>query len=204
MEDMHLALSGIFIFLVPMTRKDPSFSLRWLGDPPSFGSGVVNLLQQNCFHGLESESPHDHLNTFLQCCQTVKCAPANSEYVKLALFAFSLRDKAKSWFNLIPKGSIGTWAQMSNLFLSKFYPARRTVKIRAQISAFKQDLDESFSDAWDRLNQLLQSCPHHNLAEWMIVDYFYNGLTSQSRAFVDYGAYGTIFVMEPPTALELF
>jgi hypothetical protein len=79
-----------------------------LGDPPSFGSGVVNLIQQNCYHGLEVENPHEHLNNFLQCCQTVKCARASMEYVKLALFPFSLRDKAKIWFNSLSKGSVGT------------------------------------------------------------------------------------------------
>ena len=35
------------------------------GDPPNFGSGVVSLIQQNCFNGLETENPHDHLNNYL-------------------------------------------------------------------------------------------------------------------------------------------
>jgi hypothetical protein len=81
---------------------------------------------------------------------------------------------------------------LSNLFLTKYYPFRRTAKVRGQITAFKQNYDESLSDAWDRFNQLLQSCPHHNLNDFMLVDAFYNGLTSQSRVLVDYSAGGTI------------
>ena len=65
------------------------------GPPPKFGSGVVNLIQQNCFHGLESENPHEHVNTFLQVCQTGTSVDASPDYVRLALFPFSLRDKAK-------------------------------------------------------------------------------------------------------------
>ena len=175
-----------------------------MGDPPNFGSGVVNLIQQNVFHGMESESPHEHINTFLQCCQTVKCGVASMEYVRLALFPFSLREKAKVWFNSLPKGSVGTWSEMSKLFLAKYYPVKRTARVRAQITSFKQDSDESLSDAWDRFNQLLQSCPHHNFNDWMLVDAFYNGLTSQNRVFVDYGAGGTTVDMEPRDALRLF
>ena len=175
-----------------------------VGDPPNFGSGVVNLIQQNCFHGLEVENPHEHLNNFLQCCQTVKSIRASTEYVKLALFPFSLRDKANVWFNSLPKGSVNSWAQMCNLFLAKYYPVRRTAKVRAQITGFKQGYDESLSDAWDRFNHLLQSCPHHNLNDWMLVDSFYNALAPQSRALVDTGAGGTIIDMEPQEILELF
>ena len=197
-----------FVPFIPRTLRDyhipraddaqgPIILPQVLGDPPNFGSGIVNLIQQNVYHGLEVENPHEHLNNFLQCCQTVKCGRASTEYVKLALFPFSLRDKAKIWFNSLPKGSVGTWAGMSNLFLAKYYPVKRTAKVRAQITAFKQGYDESLSDAWDRFNHLLQSCPHHNLSDWMLVDAFYNGLTSQSCVFVDYGAGGTIIDSEP-------
>jgi hypothetical protein len=119
------------------------------------------------------------------------------KYVLLALFPFSLRDKAKVWFNSLQKGSIGTWPEISNLFLSKFYPVRRTARVRGQITTFKQDYDESFSDAWERFKQLLQSCPHHNLTDWKLCDAFYDGLNSQSRVLLDYSAGGSIFDLEP-------
>ena len=134
----------------------------------------------------------------------MKSIRASTEYVKLALFPFSLRDKAKVWFNSLPKGSVNSWAQMCNLFFAKYYPVKRTAKVRAQITGFKQGYDESLSDAWDRFNHLLQSCPHHNLNDWMLVDSFYNALAPQSRALVDTGAGGTIIDMEPQEILELF
>ena len=99
---------------------------------------------------------------------------------------------------------MNSWAQMCNLFLAKYYPVRRTAKVRAQITGFKQGYDESLSDAWDRFNHLLQSCPHRNLNDWMLVDSFYNALAPQSRALVDTGAGGTIIDTEPQEILELF
>ena len=81
------------------------------------------------------------------------------EYVKLALFPFSLKDKAKFWFNSLPTGSVGTWPAMSNLFLAKYYPVKRTAKVRGQITAFKQNYDESLSDAWDRFKPVASVLP---------------------------------------------
>ena len=65
------------------------------GEPPNFGPAVIHLVQQNCFHGLDSENPHDHIDIFFQCCRAVKNIRASPDYVRLALFPFSLRDKAK-------------------------------------------------------------------------------------------------------------
>ncbi|WP_284209410.1 hypothetical protein, partial [Chitiniphilus shinanonensis] len=115
--------------------KGPITLPDYIGDPPNFGSGVVSLIQQNCFNGLDSENPHDHLNNFLQCVQTVKNFDANSEYISLALFPFSLRDKAKFWFNSLPKGSIGTWTELTTVFLEKYFPVKRTAKLKAQITS---------------------------------------------------------------------
>ena len=153
---------------------------------------------------MEHERPHEHINTFVQCCQTVKGNAETQEFVRLALFPFSLKDKAKFWLNSLPQGSVSSWAEMSKLFLAKYYPVKRTAKVRSQISSFKQGYDESLNDAWERFNQLLQSCPHHNFSDWMLVDAFYNGLTPQSRVLVDYGAGGTTVDMEPRDVLDLF
>ncbi|WP_284209399.1 retrotransposon gag family protein, partial [Chitiniphilus shinanonensis] len=174
------------------------------GDPPNFGSGVVSLIQQNCFNGLESENPHDHLNNYLQCVQTVKNFEANSEYISLALFPFSLRDKAKFWFNSLPKGSIGSWTELITVFLEKYFPVKRTAKMRAQITTFRQGYDESFDDAWERFNRLIQTCPHHNLSKLTVVDTFYDGLSQESRTMVDYSAGGTIVDKDPQEVLDLF
>ena len=129
---------------------------------------------------------------------------ASPDYVRLALFPFSLQDKAKFWFNSLPKGSIGTWAELSSQFLEKYYPVRRTAKVRQQISSFKQGYDESLGEAWDRFNHLCLSCPHHNFSDWILVDAFYDGLTSQSRVLVDYGAGASVFDLEPQEILDLF
>jgi hypothetical protein len=38
---------------------------RLTGEPPSYDTSTINILQNNCYHGLEHEDPHDHIQTFL-------------------------------------------------------------------------------------------------------------------------------------------
>ena len=59
------------------------------------------------------------------------------------------------------------------------------------------------SEAWERFNQLRQSCPHHNFSDWMLVDAFYDGLSPQVRVMVDYAAGGSIVDRAPSEILEL-
>ncbi|MED6120823.1 hypothetical protein PIB30_024543 [Stylosanthes scabra] len=41
---------------------------------------------------------------------------------QLTLFPFSLRDRAKEWFQVQPQESITTWADLVAKFLTKFFP----------------------------------------------------------------------------------
>nr|GEX44989.1 hypothetical protein [Tanacetum cinerariifolium] len=48
--------------------------------------------------------------------------------------------------------------------------------LRNEITRFQQRFDESFSEAWDRFNDLLRACPHHGFSELHQLDTFYNAL----------------------------
>jgi Retrotransposon gag protein len=119
---------------------------RIAGQQPNFNPGVVNLVQQNTFHGLDHEDPHAHIQTFLEFCTTVKINRAPTDYIRLALFPFTLKDKTKKWFGSLPRDSITTWRGLSKLFLTRFFPHKRTAKIRAQLTSFKQRCDEPLNE----------------------------------------------------------
>jgi len=51
------------------------------------------------------------------------------EVINLKLFPFSLKDKAKTWFNFLPKNSIATWDEMANKFLTKYFPPSKEAKL---------------------------------------------------------------------------
>ena len=55
---------------------------------------VLNCLPT--FYGLENEDPYNHLNDFHVVCQIFKYEKFSDNDVKLRLFPFSLKDKARS------------------------------------------------------------------------------------------------------------
>jgi hypothetical protein len=101
------------------------------GEPPNYGAITISILQNNYYHGLEHEAPHDHIQTFLQCLGAVRPNGASEDYIRLVIFSFTLKDIAERWLNSLPKDSVRTWANISNLFLSKLFPHKMTAKIRA-------------------------------------------------------------------------
>ncbi|KAH9649110.1 hypothetical protein KPL70_025865 [Citrus sinensis] len=72
---------------------------------------VLNCLPT--FYGLENEDPYNHLNNFHTVCQTFKYENFSDDDVKLKLFPFSLKDRARSWLNTLPASSITSWEQMN-------------------------------------------------------------------------------------------
>ena len=92
--------------------------------------GLITMVQQQQFGGLLSEDLHNHLSSFLELCDTVKYNSVPHDTIKLQLFPFSLRDKARTWFHALPKGSIETWDAMVQKFLTKFFPPQMTSQLR--------------------------------------------------------------------------
>ncbi|KAH9762999.1 hypothetical protein KPL70_001024 [Citrus sinensis] len=144
---------------------------------------VIQLLPS--FHGLEREDPYLHINEFLDICSTFRFQNFNDESIRLRMFLFSLNDKAKAWLNSLPAGSISTWDELSNKFLTKFFPMSKTNALRREISDFYQREGEQFYECWERFNDLLLKCPHHGFEKWRLIQCFYNGLTMSNRHMVE-------------------
>ncbi|GKE35671.1 hypothetical protein Tco_1454993 [Tanacetum coccineum] len=61
---------------------------------------------------------------------------------------------------------------------------------RNEITRFQQRFDESFYEAWDRFNDLLQACPHHGFFELHQLDTFYNVLNTNDQDLLNSAAGG--------------
>ena len=123
--------------------------------------------------------------------------------IRLRLFPFSLRDKAKVWLNSLPPGIITTWEELAQKFLAKYFPPAKTAKLRNDITTFIQFEGESLYEAWERYKDLLRRCPHHDLPAWLQVQTFYNGLGATNRSMVDAAASGALMSKTPEAAYEL-
>ncbi|XP_022861677.1 uncharacterized protein LOC111382049 [Olea europaea var. sylvestris] len=113
---------------------------------------LIHMVQQNQFGGAPTEDPNAHLGSFLEICDTVKMNGVTEDAIRLRLFSFSLRDKAKAWFQSLPYGSITTWEGLAQKFLTKFFPPSKAAR-----------------------------CPQHGYPDWLQIQTFYNGLNGQTR-----------------------
>lgn len=58
--------------------------------------------------------------------------------LKLRLFPWTLKDKAKAWLLSFPPRTITTWNGMEENFLNKFFPPAKTAKLKSDINNFYQ------------------------------------------------------------------
>ena len=59
-------------------------------------TALLNLVMKDQFAGTPNEDAASHLNTFVELCDMQKKKDVDNDTVKLKLFPFSLRDRAKN------------------------------------------------------------------------------------------------------------
>jgi len=116
--------------------------------------GLIQMVQQGQFGGNPTKDPNAHLVNFLKICDTIKMNGVSEDAIKLRLFHFSLRDKAKVWLNSKAPNSFTTWTTVSQAFLSMYFPQGKTAKLKNDITSFVQFDGESLYEAWERFKEL--------------------------------------------------
>jgi hypothetical protein len=113
---------------------------------------------------------------------------------RLILFPFSLLEKAKQWF-YSNKEAVSTWEKCSNAFLANFFPLGKTNALQNKISGFQQLTYETIAEAWERVQDYVSACPHHDAEEWFIIQSFYHGLFRSAQEHIDVATGGFFFAL---------
>jgi len=103
------------------TRTSARSCIIFLPDASHFNfkPDIIQLLPT--FHGLELENPYLHLREFEEVCNNYNDLNCSINTIRLKLFPFSLKDKAKTWLQTIFK---------------EVFPSHRTNSFKRQITTF--------------------------------------------------------------------
>jgi len=74
------------------------------------------------------ENPNNHIAS-LEKCDTIKMNGVSNNAIRLRLFPFFLKDKAKSWLLNSNANSFTTWDGFSKAFLYKHFPPEKIAKL---------------------------------------------------------------------------
>ncbi|RDX74948.1 hypothetical protein CR513_45225, partial [Mucuna pruriens] len=92
---------------------------------------------------------------------------------------------------------------MKQTFLENIFPASRIAAIRKEIYGIRQHTGETLHEYWEHLNKLCATCPHHQISEQLLIQYFYEGLAMLDRSMIDAASGEALMDKTPVTARHL-
>ncbi|GKD72344.1 reverse transcriptase domain-containing protein [Tanacetum coccineum] len=150
----------------------------------------LTLVKGNQVDGRTKTDPHKHIHKFLEICDMFKYRDTENEAVRLMMFPLSLTREAKTWLDELDEGNIKTWDELRTTFISRFFPLALFDRLLREIRAFSQHENESLTDAWLRMKEMLRNCHGHNLSKGNIINIFYHGLNEITQEVLNAAAGG--------------
>ncbi|XP_056698040.1 uncharacterized protein [Spinacia oleracea] len=77
----------------------------------------IQFISNDSFSGSPNDCPVSHIDSFLKKCDTMKINNVSDDAIRLHLFPFSLRDKAKEWLRDEGASSLDTWDKLVMAFI---------------------------------------------------------------------------------------
>ncbi|GJZ02161.1 reverse transcriptase domain-containing protein [Tanacetum coccineum] len=123
--------------------------------------------------------------------------------VRLMMFPLSLTGEAKTWLDELNEGTIKTWDELRTTFISRFFPPALFDRLLGEIRAFSQHENETLTEAWLRMKEMLRNCHGHNLSKGNIIKIFYHGLNETTQEVLNAAAGGIFLYKTPNQAYQL-
>lgn len=134
------------------------------------------LVNKDFFGRLPHEDPNLYIKSFLRVCGLHRQCNVSDDALRLRLFPFSLKGKARTWLDDLPPRSIHNWDELLEMFLGEFFPAGVIAELRFCILRFKQKPHEALHEAWVRYQKCPRKCPQHGYRDESLLETFYFNL----------------------------
>ena len=109
--------------------------------------GLIAMVREQTFSGLDYENPYHHLREFEQLCACLTIAGMSQDTLRWKLFPFSLSENAKHWYTHNVGKTSGDWGELQKSFCIAFFPISRIASLRKEILNFQQEEKESIGAA---------------------------------------------------------
>ncbi|GJZ50155.1 reverse transcriptase domain-containing protein [Tanacetum coccineum] len=120
----------------------------------------------------------------------------------LVMFPLSLKGSKKR-LDELKRGYYRMWDELRTAFISRFFPPALFDRLLREIRAFSQHENESLTDAWLRIKEMLRNCHGHNLSKGNIIKIFYHGLNDITQEVLNAAAGGIFLYKIPNQAYQL-
>ena len=141
-------------------------------------SGLKKMVQSKPF------APNDdavlHLWEFNLLCNTTIIKGVSPDALRLKLFPYSLKGKARNWFYSHHK-EFTTWEECATTFTHSYIPREKAVTIQIKIITFCQSASETIAEACERYQGHLWTCPNHGMKEDFLLHNFYDSLRKATK-----------------------
>ncbi|RVW25853.1 hypothetical protein CK203_111627 [Vitis vinifera] len=78
----------------------------------------------------------------------------------------------------------------------------KTNGLKRQISNFSAKENEKFHECWERYMEAINACPHHGFDTWLLVSYFYDGMSSSMKQILETMCGGDFMSKNPEEAMD--
>ncbi|GKA90297.1 reverse transcriptase domain-containing protein [Tanacetum coccineum] len=95
------------------------------------------------------------------------------------------------------------WDELRTAFISQFFPPALFDRLLGVIRAFSQHENESLTDSWLRMKEMLKNCHGHNLSKGNIIKIFYHDLNEITQEVLNTAAGGIFLYKTPNQAYQL-
>nr|GEW66781.1 hypothetical protein [Tanacetum cinerariifolium] len=129
--------------------------------------------------------PHRHIANFLEISTLFQYGENQEEAVTLRTFPFSLSGEVKIWLKELDKGTITTWNEIREAFISRYFSSAKFKHLLNKIHNFHQLGHETFVDARLQIKEMLRNCYGHSLTKGTIIQIFCRCLDSSTQGILD-------------------
>jgi hypothetical protein len=105
------------------------------------------MVQSLSFSGGVDENPNLHIRDFEQTCDCLCIDGMSDQTLCWKLFPFSLKGKARQWYDKAIGKQQGDWGSLHSNFCLDFYPISQIVDLRAKVLTFQQEPNASLASS---------------------------------------------------------